>query len=79
LDISDENGRLLRIDRLIELPDRLIILDYKLSIPEASSEAFRKYQIQMAVYRQAVSLLRPEKNVQSYLLSANGEVLEISV
>ena len=79
LDISDESGRLLRFDRLIELPDRLIVLDYKLSIPEASSEAFRKYQIQMAVYRQAVSLLRPEKNVQSYLLSANGEVLEISV
>ena len=78
LDISDESGRLLRIDRLIELPDRLIVLDYKLSIPEANSDAFRKYQTQMTVYRQAVSLLRPEKNVESYLLSANGEVLEIS-
>ncbi|MEO0048215.1 MAG: hypothetical protein RLZZ410_1174 [Pseudomonadota bacterium] len=78
LDICDGNGRLLRIDRLIELPDQLIILDYKLSIPEPNTDAFRKYQTQMAVYRQAVNLLRPEKNVQSYLLSANGDVLEIS-
>ena len=78
LDIADSNGRLLRIDRLIELPSELIILDYKLSIPDSSSELFAKYDVQMSTYRDCVTQLRPDKPVKSYLLGANGDVLEMS-
>jgi ATP-dependent helicase/nuclease subunit A len=78
LDVADPNGRLLRIDRLIELPDELIILDYKLSIPDHRSELFAKYDSQMSTYRKCVAQLRPDKPVKSYLLGANGDVLEMS-
>jgi ATP-dependent helicase/nuclease subunit A len=78
LDVADPNGRLLRIDRLIELPDELIILDYKLSIPDHGSELFAKYDSQMNTYRKCVAQLRPDKPVKSYLLGANGDVLEMS-
>jgi ATP-dependent helicase/nuclease subunit A len=78
LDVADSNGRLLRIDRLIELPSELIILDYKLSISEPSSDLFAKYDAQMSIYRECVTQLRPDKPVKSYLLGANGDVLEMS-
>lgn len=77
LDIADSNERLLRIDRLIELPDQLIILDYKLSIPDPASELFTQYDAQMKIYRECVALLRPDKPTKSYLLGANGDVLEM--
>jgi ATP-dependent helicase/nuclease subunit A len=78
LDVADSNGRLLRIDRLIELPGELIILDYKLSIPNPTNELFAKYDAQMSTYRECVAQLRPDKPVKSYLLGANGDVLEMS-
>jgi ATP-dependent helicase/nuclease subunit A len=78
LDIASCDGRLLRIDRLIELPNQLLILDYKLSIPEVTHELYQKYQLQMATYRQCVSKLRPDKEVKSYLLSGKGELLEMN-
>ena len=34
MDFVDDQGRIYRIDRLVELPDRFVILDYKLTIPE---------------------------------------------
>jgi ATP-dependent helicase/nuclease subunit A len=77
LDVADSNGRLLRIDRLIELPDQLIILDYKLSIPGPASELFTQYDAQMKIYRECVAVLRPDKPIKSYLLGANGDVLEM--
>ena len=78
LDIADPNGRLLRIDRLIELPSELVILDYKLSIPDPRSEMFAKYDSQMSTYRECIAQLRPDKPVKGYLLGANGDVLEFS-
>jgi ATP-dependent helicase/nuclease subunit A len=77
LDVADSNGRLLRIDRLIELPSELIILDYKLSIPEPTCELFAKYDTQMSIYRECVAVLRSDKPIKTYLLGANGDVLEM--
>ncbi len=77
LDIGHQEGRLLRIDRLIELPEELIILDYKLSIPEPGHELYAKYALQMATYRESVGRLRPDKAIKSFLLSAQGEILEM--
>ncbi len=78
LDIATHDGRLLRIDRLVELSDRLVILDYKLLIPEESDPLYDKYRQQMSVYRESVSRLRSDKPVESYLLSANGDVLALN-
>jgi ATP-dependent helicase/nuclease subunit A len=78
LDIAADDGRLLRVDRLIELPNRLVILDYKLSIPSEDEQLYEKYCLQMSVYRQAVRRLRTDKPVESYLLSANGDVLTLN-
>lgn len=77
LDIADLDGRLLRMDALVEYPDRLLILDYKLSIPEPDTELFQKYQKQLSIYRSAVKAIRPDKPIQSYLISAQGRVLEL--
>jgi ATP-dependent helicase/nuclease subunit A len=77
LDIADSDGRLLRIDRLIELSDELIILDYKLSIPDSGSELFSQYDSQMSTYRECVAHLRADKPIKSYLLGANGDVLQM--
>jgi ATP-dependent helicase/nuclease subunit A len=76
LDVADSSGRLLRIDRLIELPDQLIILDYKLSIPDPASELLTQYDAQMSTYRKCVAGLRSDKSIKTYLLGANGDVLE---
>ncbi len=78
LDIASSDGRLLRIDRLVELPNQLLILDYKLSIPDITHDLYQKYQLQMATYRECVSKLRPDKEVKSYLLSGKGELLEMN-
>jgi ATP-dependent helicase/nuclease subunit A len=77
LDISTQDGRLLRIDRLIELPQELMILDYKLSIPKPEDELYAKYALQMATYRECVARLRPDKAIKSFLLSGQGEILEM--
>ena len=77
LDISDSSDRLLRIDRLVEMPEHLIILDYKLSIPEEGSDLLSKYRDQLGTYRACIQALRSDKPILSYLLSANGDILEI--
>ena len=78
LDIGTEEGRLLRMDRLVEFSDRLVVLDYKLSIPTQDDPLYEKYRLQMSVYRDAVRRLRGDKPIQSYLLSSNGDVLELT-
>jgi ATP-dependent helicase/nuclease subunit A len=78
LDIGTKDGSLLRIDRLVEFTDKLVILDYKLAIPSTDEVFYEKYRTQMSVYREAVKLLRSDKPIQSYLLAANGEVLELN-
>jgi ATP-dependent helicase/nuclease subunit A len=77
LDIGTDDGRLLRMDRLVEFFDRLVILDYKLSIPSVDDPLYEKYAQQMSVYREAVCRLRNDKPVESYLLGANGGVLAL--
>ena len=78
LDIEAADGRLLRIDRLIETNSELIILDYKLSIPEEHDERFHDYVSQLNGYAQAVLNLRQDKPVRKVLISAQGDVQEIS-
>ena len=78
LDIGTDDGQLLRIDRLVEFSNRLVILDYKLSIPFVDDPLYEKYAQQMSVYRETVRRLRNDKPVESYLLGANGDVLALN-
>jgi ATP-dependent helicase/nuclease subunit A len=77
LDIADFDGRLLRIDALVEYSDHLAILDYKLSIPAPDTELFEKYQKQLSFYKAAVGALRADKPIKTFLISAEGTVLEL--
>ena len=71
------DGRSFRLDRLVEFGDHLAILDYKLTIPEAGSEAHNKYSAQLNNYKQELGRIRPDKPAKAFLISARGEIAEI--
>ncbi len=72
LDVVSEDGRCLRIDRLLEFEDELVVLDYKLSIPEKTDPLYLQYQLQLGRYCQAVQRMFPDKTVRSLLIDAQG-------
>ena len=78
IDIADEQGKSYRMDRLVEFDDHLAILDYKLTIPEAGSEAHDKYRAQLSNYKQELGRIRPDKPAKAYLISSKGEIAEIA-
>jgi ATP-dependent helicase/nuclease subunit A len=77
IDIVSLDGKSFRLDRLVEFDDHLVILDYKLTIPEAGSEAHIKYRAQLNNYKQELARIRPDKPAKAYLISAKGEVAEV--
>ena len=77
LDLIDEQGIAYRIDRLVEQKDRLVILDYKLSIPSEDDPYFVKYQLQLQKYRELVQKVRQDKPVHALLIDQNANVKEI--
>ena len=77
IDIVSLDGKSFRLDRLVEFEDHLAILDYKLSIPEAGSEAHNKYRAQLNNYKQELARIRPDKPAMAYLISAKGEIAEV--
>ena len=72
LDVVSEDGRCLRIDRLVEFENEFVVLDYKLSTPEPSEPLYLQYQMQLKRYCQAVQRLFPNKTVRSLLIDAHG-------
>ena len=72
LDVVSEDGRCLRIDRLVEFDHELVVLDYKLSIPEQADPLYTQYQQQLGRYCQAVRKLFPNKLVRSLLIDSRG-------
>ena len=77
LDLVTADGKFMRIDRLLETDDALVILDYKLSLTGIDELLFADYQEQMFGYRDALRQLRDDKPIKAYLLSAAGEVHEL--
>ena len=77
LDILSKEGKSYRIDRLVEFDDHLAILDYKLSIPEVGSEQYGKYRGQLQHYQQELARIRADKPSKAYLISAQGQMLEV--
>ena len=75
LDITSEEGKSYRMDRLVEFDDHIAILDYKLSIPEAGSEKYVKYREQLQNYQKELARIRKDKPNKAYLISSFGEIV----
>jgi len=67
-------GELKRIDRLVEFPDEVWVLDYKLGAAENAA----RYRPQMAEYRVAMQAIYVTQKVRCALLYADGTLLEIT-
>ncbi|WP_370624793.1 UvrD-helicase domain-containing protein [Polynucleobacter sp. MG-27-Goln-C1] len=77
IDVLSLDGRSFRLDRLVEFEDHLVILDYKLTIPEEGSEAHNKYRAQLNNYKQELARIRPDKPAKTFLISSKGEIREV--
>ncbi len=76
---AGENSKTIhtRFDRLVEFADRLVILDYKLSLPKEGDHKSALYQKQLQQYATGLQRLRNDKPIAAYLVSAEGELLQL--
>jgi len=79
LDLIDENSNLFKVDRLVELQEKLVILDYKLNIPAHGSEALLKYENQIQKYAEIIRKLRGDKLVEGYLIDQHGSIYKVNI
>ena len=77
LEMIDEKGALFKIDRLVELDSELMILDYKLTIPNDDHPFYEKYQKQLKNYQALVSKIRLDKPVRALLVDQYANFKEI--
>ena len=81
IDIVSASGKGFRLDRLVEFDDRLVILDFKLTIPSVGDikmqDKTHHYYAQLSNYAQELSRIRPDKVVEAYLISAAGKMQQI--
>lgn len=66
-----------QIDRLVVLPDQILVLDYKTNRPPPHDTAAvpAAYRRQMAVYRDLLAQIYPNRPITCYLLWTDGPVL----
>jgi len=74
VELYDGRGRLLRIDRLVELDDRVVIIDYKLRLLPQEHPA---YGAQLARYVAAVTPIFPGKRIEAGVATAAGEWIDL--
>jgi len=67
------DGRVGRIDRLVEMADQIWVLDYKSGT--ADDALLADYRAQLAGYQQAVSAVFPAKPVRAALIFSDGRLL----
>jgi ATP-dependent helicase/nuclease subunit A len=77
--VEDEDRKTMhtRFDRLVEFADRLVILDYKLTLPKEGDSKVALYQKQLQQYTAGLKRLRSDKPIEAYLVSAAGELLQM--
>ena len=75
LEFVGHDGKVGRIDRLVDDGEQLWILDYKTGAPDESLLA--DYHQQLQRYREAVEALWPGRPVRRALLFASGELREL--
>ena len=66
-----------RIDRLVEFEDRLVILDYKLTLPTEGDTKTIMYRKQLQQYANGLKRIRHDKPIEAYLISAAGELQQL--
>jgi ATP-dependent helicase/nuclease subunit A len=71
------DGSLRRIDRVVEFPDEIWVLDYKTGEPESAEALLARHRTQLEEYSLAVAALMPGKPVRAGLITAAGDVLKI--
>ncbi|WP_420998538.1 UvrD-helicase domain-containing protein [Cupriavidus sp. 30B13] len=70
VELYDARGRLLRIDRLVEFDERVVIIDYKLRLLPQEHAAYAQ---QLARYVAAVRPMFPGRAVEAGVATADGE------
>jgi ATP-dependent helicase/nuclease subunit A len=77
--LNEQNKKTIhtRFDRLVEFADRLVILDYKLSLPKEGDSKIALYQKQLQQYVTGLQRLRNDKPIEAYLVSATGDLLQL--
>lgn len=75
VEIVNDDGALLRLDRLVELPEALWIIDFKWHIGAGQRAA---YEAQVRRYGQALAAIRPDKPIRLGLIDADGELVEVA-
>ncbi len=80
--MGEVDGRIIngQIDRLVVMPDKVMIIDYKTNRPAAQSlaEVPMIYRKQMQAYKQLVSHIYPDKPVETYILWTNtAQIMKI--
>ncbi|CAG2153180.1 UvrD-helicase domain-containing protein [Cupriavidus plantarum] len=73
VELYDARGRLLRIDRLVEFEDRVVIVDYKLRLLPQEHAA---YGAQLARYVAAITPMFPGKRIEAGVATADGEWID---
>lgn len=73
VELYDARGRLLRIDRLVEFADRVVVIDYKLRLLPQEHAA---YGAQLARYVAAVGPMFPGKRIEAGVATAAGEWID---
>ncbi|SDO60435.1 DNA helicase/exodeoxyribonuclease V, subunit A [Ralstonia sp. 25mfcol4.1] len=76
VELYDGRGRLLRIDRLVEFDDRVVIIDYKQRLLPQEHSA---YGAQLARYVAAVQPVFPGKRIEAGVATAAGEWIDAEV
>ena len=73
--IGEINGKIIsaKIDRLLVLPDKVIVVDYKTNRPAAKSlnDVPDVYFSQLRAYKELIQHIYPDKTVETYLLWTN--------
>ncbi len=80
--MGEVDGRIIngQIDRLVVMPDKVMIIDYKTNRPAAQSlaEVPLAYIKQMQAYKQLISRIYPNKTVETYILWTNtAQIMKI--
>jgi ATP-dependent helicase/nuclease subunit A len=77
LDLVSIEGKSMRIDRLVELSDCLVILDYKLTLPKLDDLLYQQYTEQLTNYQVEVQRIYPHKAIKAILIDAQGKSLPL--
>ncbi|HTT13612.1 MAG TPA: UvrD-helicase domain-containing protein [Burkholderiaceae bacterium] len=74
LEVIDEDGALLRLDRLVDVDDAWWVIDFKWRVTAAERSSYTR---QVERYCRIVRSIHPNRSVRGVLIVADGELIEI--